>query len=138
MIKELKNILKPLNARNLRNFYYAVIKYGSFQLLFCNHFTIKNKTGTQIQYLWRKKVNFPHPIGIVIGKGVLLGENVSLYQNVTLGGTKTGYPNIGNNVIIYPNCIIVGGIDIGDNAVIPPGSIVRGNVEAGCIYKSEG
>lgn len=134
MIKLLKILFKPLNTRNIRNFYYSVFRYGSFQLWMYNHFTIKNSYGTQIQYLWRKNVNFPHPIGVVIGKGVILDDNVTLYQNVTLGGTKTGYPHIGKNVIIYPNSIVLGGIKIGDDAIVAPGSVVRADIEPGAIY----
>ena len=71
-----------------------------------------------------------HPIGLVIGEGCIIGNNVRLYQNSTIGQSRKGYPRVGNNVIIYSNCIIAGDITIGDNAIIAAGSIVLSNVEA--------
>lgn len=87
-------------------------------------------------------LEFAHGMGIVIGYGVKLGENVKIYQNTTLGAKDEKlkkYPIIGNNVTIFANCVIVGGITIGDNSIIgactfvdkdiPPNSIVYGNRE---------
>lgn len=52
-------------------------------------------------------VIFPHPIGIVIGDGVVLeGVNV-IYQNVTIGQNRELYPNL-KNCTIYPNSVIAG------------------------------
>ena len=90
--------------------------------------------------LAQARVFFPHPLGIVIGKGVSIGNGCRIYQNVTIGlknETDTQYPKIGNNVTIYANSIIIGDIVIGDNTIIgastvvtksiPPNSIVAGN-----------
>jgi serine O-acetyltransferase len=120
--------IRPLNARNLKNFYYSVFKYQSFKLFICNDFTTKNDQGTQLQYFWKKKLNFPHPIGIVIGRGVTFGNNCQVFQNCTIGGGKGGYPKIGNNVTIYPNSIIIGGISIGDNSIVGANSFINKNV----------
>jgi acetyltransferase-like isoleucine patch superfamily enzyme len=42
--------------------------------------------------------------------------------------------NIGNNVFIGANTIVLKGVDIGDNAVIGAGSIVTKNIPAGEIW----
>jgi Serine acetyltransferase len=128
-------IIRPLNARNLRNFYYSVFKYQSFKLLVSNDFTTKNEIGTQLQYFFRQETEFPHPVGIVIGRNVTLGKRVTVHQGVTIGG-KAGYtdqPSIGDDVIIYANAVIVGPVHIGEGAMIGANSVVVNNVPAGAV-----
>mgnify|MGYP001545841095 CR=1 FL=1 len=97
-----------------------------------NDFTTKNSCGVQAQYYWKKKAKFPHPVGIVIGSGVTLGMNCKIYQNVTLGGKGDGeeQPVLGDNVTIYANAVIAGGVIIGDNAVVGANSLVLADVPA--------
>lgn len=79
---------------------------------------------------------FPHPIGIVIHPDVKIGKNCMIFQNVTIGQGKysdkykTDVPVIGDNVTIYANAVIIGGIVIGDNVTVGAGSIVLKDVEA--------
>ena len=72
-----------------------------------------------------------HGTGIVIGETCVIGENVKIYQGVTLGatfvrkslqGTKR-HPTIGDGVILYAGCTILGG-----DTVIGHGSVIGGNV----------
>ena len=76
-------------------------------------------------------------MGIVIAKGVKIGKDCIIFQNVTIGHKKTGEytnpPEIGNNVTIYANAMIIGDIKIGDNAVIGAGAVVLEDVPEGCI-----
>lgn len=73
-----------------------------------------------------------HGTGIVIGETTTIGNHVKLYQGVTLGaksfetdengnpvkGVKR-HPDIGNNVVIYANATILGGLTrVGDGCVI--------------------
>lgn len=73
----------------------------------------------------------------MITKGAVIGKNITLHQGVTIGknfgGRKYGYPIIGDNVIIYPNSVIVGSISIGNNVVIGAGSVVIDNVPDNCV-----
>ena len=107
--------------------------YKTIKLYLCNHLTIG------IWRLYKQKTIFPHPIGIVIGLKVVIGKNCEVYQNVTIGTKDTKsfengkYPKIGNNVIIYPNSIIIGDITIGDNVIIGAGSIVLNDVPGNSI-----
>lgn len=77
-----------------------------------------------------KNVIFPHPIGIVIHPEAIIGENCVIFQNVTIGQgkydlvKKRNVPKISKGVVIYPNSVIVGGINVGENSVIGAGSIV--------------
>lgn len=75
-----------------------------------------------------KGLRIPHPIGIVIGKGVCAGKNLILYQNVTIGQNNGEYPVIGDNVIIYAGAKIIGNIVIGNNVVIGTNSVVTKSI----------
>lgn len=71
-------------------------------------------------------VRFPHPIGIVIGAGAYIGPRVVICQNVTIGKQPwdDGYPHIESDVILYPNCVVVGPICLRRKSVISAGAIV--------------
>lgn len=72
-----------------------------------------------------------HGTGIVIGETCVIGDNVKMYQGVTLGATfvdkelkgRKRHPEIGNNVILYAGCTILGG-----DTVVGDNSVVGGNV----------
>ena len=80
---------------------------------------------------------------IVIGDDVQFSQNVQIYDHdhdfraeggVKAGKYKTSSVEIGNNVWIGANTIILRGTKIGDNAVIAAGSIVKGEVPAGAVF----
>jgi serine acetyltransferase len=78
-----------------------------------------------------KNLAFVHPIGNVIGNGVIIGDNCKIWQNVTIGAKsdeELEYPYIGNNVKIYANAVIFGNIHVGDNAIIGSGAVVTKDV----------
>lgn len=91
-----------------------------------------------------------HGMGVVIGETSIIGDNVTLYQGVTLGGTgkEKGkrHPTLGSNVVVGTGAKVLGNINIGDdvligaNAVVirdvPPDSTVVG--VPGRIVKQEG
>lgn len=109
------------------NSLYAVAYFNSLKLVVANHFTIG------IRELANKKTVLPHPVGIVIGKYVRLGENCTIYQNVTIGAKNSialpdDYPNIGNNVIIYANSVLVGNIIIGNNVIVGAGAVITKSI----------
>jgi len=69
----------------------------------------------------------PHPVAIVIGKGVEVGRNATIYQSVTLGVASHGrstYPVLGDDVILYTGAIVVGETRINSGAIIGAGSII--------------
>lgn len=85
----------------------------------------------------QKNTKFPHPVGIVIHPKVNIGVNCTIYQNVTIGAGKfingNNIPSIGDNVVLYANSVIIGGIKIGDNAIIGAGSVVISDIPANAI-----
>jgi serine O-acetyltransferase len=85
-----------------------------------------------------------HPHDIVIGKGVKIGKNVTIFNGVTLGARTllaedtcrekdNRYPDIGNNVTIFPGAKIIGPVTIGDNCIIGANSVVNKSFPADSI-----
>jgi serine O-acetyltransferase len=82
-----------------------------------------------------------HSAGVIIGRGVIVGNNVSIFSNVVMGGVghsifhhgEPGYPDIGNNVILYTNVTILGPVKIGENSVIGAHSLVLDSIPANCL-----
>ena len=80
----------------------------------------------------RGGIYLPHPVGIVLGQGVVIEDGVSVYQGVTIGGSRSGrYPHVQDGVVIYPGAVIAGGITVGARAVIGAGIFVDSDVPAG-------
>lgn len=83
----------------------------------------------------------------VIGGGVIMphwgritvnansiGENLYIFHNVTIGNDYTsGRPEIGNNVFIGTNSVVLGDIKIGDNVVIGACSFVKTDIPSNCM-----
>ena len=66
----------------------------------------------------------PHPINIVFGMGCVIGSNCTIFHGVTIGQSRAKYPTIGSNVVIYPNCFVVGDVVIEDEKILKPFSFV--------------
>lgn len=94
---------------------------------------------SDLKSILEKGTSFVHPVGIVIHPETKLGKNCTIYQNVTLGSgkynpyTQSYFPVIGDNVIIYANAVVAGGVTIGDNAVIGAGSVVINDIPSNAI-----
>lgn len=83
-------------------------------------------------------INFKHPVGVVIGEGVVINGCVTIYQGVTLGGARVGdaknsaYPVVNDGVVIFAGAVVVGKINIGKNAVVGANSVVLQDVPENC------
>ncbi|AYN68442.1 hypothetical protein D1013_14155 [Euzebyella marina] len=112
--------------------------FSQSNILFSNHLAayykrrLIVKRGCDISYnaVIGKKVAMPHPIGIVIGDGVIVEDHVSIFQQVTFGShgkqkLQNSYPVIRKGARIYSGAKIIGGITIGENAVIGANSVVN-------------
>ncbi|MGK0254540.1 MAG: serine O-acetyltransferase [Mariniflexile sp.] len=129
---------EPIEALYYRALKYAnkgkVYKYISVICLrkinrnFACYLSVKATVGNDIK--------FPHPVGIVIGDGVILSDRVTIYQNVTFGAARVGdgikglYPKVGKDVVIFAGAKIIGDISIGDGAVIGANAVVIRDVPA--------
>ncbi|MDY0210719.1 MAG: serine O-acetyltransferase EpsC [Acholeplasma sp.] len=74
-----------------------------------------------------------HGAGVVIGQTAVIKDNVVIFHGVTLGSNSTNsigkrHPNIGNNVTIYANSVLVGNITIGDHSIIGANSMVKQDI----------
>lgn len=67
------------------------------------------------------------------------GQNLTVFQGVTIGdGLKVSKhgkrnPVIGNNVTIFPNSVVAGGILVGNDVTIGAGSIVLKDIPDNCL-----
>lgn len=91
-----------------------------------------SKRGCDISYKAKigRNLKLPHPIGIVIGDGVVIEDNVMVFQQVTLGshGKKEKifhYPIIKSGAKIYTGAKVIGGISVGENAIIGANAVVN-------------
>jgi len=83
-------------------------------------------------------VFLPHPIGIVIGKGVRLLGPVTIYQGATLGANKRGeYPVLMGNNKVFPNSVVVGGIELQRGSTVGAGAFVDYDVAAGQVVRGQ-
>ena len=132
MIERIFNLIKSLYSFVI-GVTSSLLFYKNFRIYFCNHLNVG------IKYLHNQNVVFPHPVGIVIGGKVVIGKNCIIYQNVTIGTKdtinykKADYPKIGDNVTVFANSIIFGGISIGENSIIGCGSVVFTDVPSNSI-----
>lgn len=67
-----------------------------------------------------------------------IGKNCAVYQGVTIGrnpkpGRTINNPTIGDNVCIYSNAVVAGGITIGDNVSIGAGAVVMKDIPANSV-----
>lgn len=70
---------------------------------------------------------FAHPVGVVIGEGVVIGDECIIFQNVTIGKRSLGeggYPRIGNRVVIFAGAQILGEIELADDVTVGALSLV--------------
>lgn len=77
-----------------------------------------------------KNIRFPHPIGIVIGEGVIIKDDVKIWQQVTLGShgkrnSGMSYPTVEKGAKIFAGAKIFGNVRIGENAVIGANAVVN-------------
>ncbi|MCD2342060.1 serine acetyltransferase [Ideonella azotifigens] len=83
-------------------------------------------------------VKFPHPVGIVIGEGVVVGARAVIYQHVTLGGGRRGdggsdrYPVLGDDVTVFAGAAVVGKVNVGARTTIGANAVVLRDLPEAC------
>lgn len=117
----------------------AMIYLKKMGMIRCSEFVsnrLQRKYGVFISHLSviTETLRLPHPVGIVVGRGVRLGERVTIFQNVTIGAARIGdwrddsYPSIGDDTVIFAGAVIVGEIKIGSKCVIGANAVVTSDV----------
>jgi serine O-acetyltransferase len=75
----------------------------------------------------------PHPVGVVIGNGLVVGANVTFGGGVTAGVKQPdtpggGFPTILDGAIVLANAVLVGPVVIGRHAQVGANSVVLSDV----------
>ena len=82
-------------------------------------------------------IHLEHHFNIAISVGSKIGKNLTIFQGVTIGknfgGKHYGYPTIGNNVILFAGCKVLGNIKIGNNVIVGANSVVTHDVPDNCV-----
>lgn len=90
----------------------------------CTRLFIVNKALNGIDLFYQIELPEPffigHSVGIVLARASY-GKRVVLYQNSTVGKGGDYYPEIGNDVILYPNSAVIGRCRIGDGTIVSQG-----------------
>ena len=99
-------------------------------------------------------LRLPHPIGILIGPGMVIGSDVTIHQFVNIGSkvphmrNAEGYsvpvriepteqiaPHIGDKVVIYGGSWVLGPIHVGEGAVIGAESWLDHDLPARAVHR---
>jgi len=85
-----------------------------------------------------------HGVNTLIGATSKIGDNCTILQNVVLGSRKITYnlnekrhPTIGNNVHISGGVRILGAINIGNNVIIGPDCLITKDIMDNFVVKLE-
>ena len=77
-----------------------------------------------------------HGMGVVIGETTVIGDNCLLYQGVTLGGTGKDkgkrHPTLGDNVMVGAGAKVLGPINIGNNVKVAANAVVLKDIPDNC------
>lgn len=124
---------------NYRLGHYFINKksvFSSLLLIILKHRQIKYRN-CQFSYESSigRRLNLPHPVGIVIGAGVKIGDDVTIYQNVTIGQkNENQYPTVENGAIIFPTAIVVGEVIVGEGSKVGAISYLDKSVPKNSIF----
>lgn len=71
---------------------------------------------------------------IIINPGARIGKNCTIYPGVTVGGRAyDGCPTIGDNVFIGLGAKVLGKVNVGNNVIIAPNAVVVKDVPDNAI-----
>ena len=98
----------------------------------------RHKTGSEIHPGAQigKGLFIDHGMGVVIGETTIIGDNCLLYQGVTLGGTGKDkgkrHPTLGDNVMVGAGAKVLGPINIGNNVKVAANAVVLKDIPDNC------
>ena len=110
---------------------------GIFWRVILRHFQIKYGFQIYPETQIGEGLYLGHWGSLVINPKTKIGKNCNIAQGVTIAqanrGKNEGVPEIGNEVWIGPNAVIVGQIKIGNNVLIAPNAYINFDVPANSI-----
>ena len=98
----------------------------------------RHKTGIEIHPGAQigKGLFIDHGMGVVIGETTIIGDNCLLYQGVTLGvtGKDKGkrHPTLGDFVMVGAGAKVLGPINIGSNVKVAANAVVLSDIPENC------
>lgn len=130
----------------LRNNNGSLVFHGSFSSR--RNLTINISNGTVCigdGVFFNQGVSINCRLAINVGDNTIIGENVKIYDHnhrfredklIKKQGFKLKEVNIGENVWVGTNTVILSGVNIGCNSIISAGSVVRKDVPSNTIYRN--
>ncbi|WP_349408580.1 acyltransferase [Pseudalkalibacillus sp. SCS-8] len=92
------------------------------------------KVGDQTAFALMVMVDIMFPEKISVGRNTIIGYNTTiLTHEYLIKEYRLGNVNIGDEVMIGANSMILPGVTIGDGAIVSAGSLVHKDVEAGAF-----
>lgn len=83
-----------------------------------------------------RKLFIDHGMGIVFGETTEIGDNCTIYHGVTLGGTGKDkgkrHPTLGDNVMVGAGAKVLGPINIGNNVKVAANAVVLKDIPDNC------
>lgn len=126
-------ILRPLEIKYIYNMRCASCDKNKITKLYYKIKLRKLSRKTMIQISEKTKIGEGFYIGhtgrVIINSNAVIGKKVNIATGVTIGqenrGKRKGCPNIGDEVWIGTNAVIVGKVNIGNNVLIAPNSYIN-------------
>jgi serine O-acetyltransferase len=69
-----------------------------------------------------------HTSGVLIGQQSVVGSNLFIHGGAVLGSTPDGFPVIGNDVVLYAKCSVIGSVAVGNGAIVGAHALVLADV----------
>ncbi len=128
--KEIRKGLKlyiDLTRELAQNKYFRTLFYfrvrGFFSQILRVFYPKDNRLTIDINSTIGGGVILAHPYSTIIN-AESIGRNLYINQLVTIGENEGKRPIIGDNVKLYTNSTIIGGITIGNNVIVGAGAVV--------------
>jgi len=103
---------------------------------------VRNVYGIELALQARigRRVHFAHQHGITVAPTAVIGDDCGIQQMATIGhvagmvdGVAPPAPRLGNRVQVGVGAVLAGDIDIGDDVVIGPNAVVLASVPEGVM-----
>lgn len=95
------------------------------------YFKLCSRTGTTLPLgVFAEGLSIAHIGTVTVNSQARVGRGCRLHPGVTIGATRGIAPQLGDDVFIGPNAVLVGNILVGDRVHIGPGAIVTADVPA--------
>ena len=77
-----------------------------------------------------------HPYSIILAPQTSIGENCTIFHDVSCGVNhldRSGYPRIGDNVVLYPGARVIGNVAVGSTVIVGANSVVVRDIPSNSI-----